>query len=153
MSSNNNKIKVIVPFYNPGSFLELCVNSVLTQKYDNYEVLFINDASTDGSSKKFIPRQLPKLNENNKIVLDEKGQVVFENSHPILSKTQCKNVSVWDSSIRLSALPNIHNAVMQFAKDPDDIVVLLDGDDWFLNKNVLSYINEFYQKNPGKLIS
>lgn len=143
-----NKIKVIIPFYNPGDFLETCVASVLTQKYDNFEVLFINDCSTDGSAKKYVPRQLPKLNENNKIVLNADGQVIFENSHPILDITKCKTVNLWETNVRMTALKNIHNGVMQFADNPDDIVVLLDGDDWLLNKNVLSYINEFYEKNP-----
>ena len=136
-----NKIKVIIPFYNPGSFLELCVNSVLTQNYDNFEVLFINDASTDNSPKKYIPIRTSSKNE--------KGEEVFTNSHPILDKTKCKNVLQWSSSMRMTALKNIHNGIMQFATDPDDIVVLLDGDDWLLNRNSLSYINEFYEKNPN----
>ena len=142
------KISVIIPFYNPGDFLELCVNSVLTQNYDNYEVLFINDCGTDGAAKKYIPIQTPKLNEENKIALDESGKIIFENSHPILNKTKCKSVLFWETSMRLTALRNIYNGIMQFASDPDDIVVLLDGDDWLLNKNVLSYINEFYEKTP-----
>lgn len=142
-----NKIKIIIPFYNPGDFLELCASSVMNQNYDNYEVLFINDCSTDDSVQKHVPRQLPKLDENNKIVLNENGQVIFENSHPILNKTKCKNVLYWKSGTRVTALPNIHNGIIQFANNSDDIVVLLDGDDWLINKNVLSYINEFYEKN------
>ena len=137
----SNKIKVIIPFYNPGDFLELCVNSVLTQNYDNYEVLFINDASTDGSPQKYIPGKIPQK--------DESGNIIYVNSHPVLNKTKCKNIMQWDSSERVTALLNIHRGIIDFAKDPDDIVVLLDGDDWFLNKNVLSYINEFYEKNPN----
>lgn len=135
-----NKIKIIIPFYNPGDFLEACVNSVLTQNYDNYEVLFINDSSTDGAAEKFIPGKILKT--------DEVGDVSWVDSHPILSKTKCKNIFEWKTSIRMTALKNIHSGVMGFATDPNDIVVLLDGDDWLLNKNSLSYINEFYEKNP-----
>ena len=134
-----NKIKVIIPFYNPGEFLELCVNSVLTQNYDNYEVLFINDCSSDGSPQKYIPTQT--------VVKNELGENVNQYSHPILGKTKCKNVLYWDSPTRMTALVNLHNGITHFATDPDDIVVLLDGDDWLLNKNVLSYINEFYESN------
>ena len=32
----NNNIKVIVPFYNAKPFLETCVNSIMTQKYENF---------------------------------------------------------------------------------------------------------------------
>ena len=41
----------------------------------------------------------------------------------------------------LTALPNIHKAIMEHC-EPHDIVVLLDGDDWLPNKNVISYLNE-----------
>lgn len=35
-----NNIKVITPFYNPGEFLETCVNTLMSQKYDNEYFLF-----------------------------------------------------------------------------------------------------------------
>ncbi len=46
----------------------------------------------------------------------------------------------------VSALPNIHNAIMEHCDD-SDIVVLLDGDDALLKKNVLEYVNDFFNKN------
>jgi glycosyltransferase involved in cell wall biosynthesis len=121
-----NKIKVIIPFYNPGKFLERCINSVLTQDYDNFEVLFIDDCSTDGSYEK-----LPYKGSN----------------HHLLSKTKSKNTEVWKREKRLSALPNLHQGIMEFSKDSDDIVVIVDGDDWLINKKVLTEINDFYNEN------
>lgn len=44
---------------------------------------------------------------------------------------------------RKTALENIHDAVMNHC-DPEDIVVLMDGDDWFPTRNVLAEVNEFY---------
>lgn len=54
MSENikNNKFVIITPFYNPGEFLEKCILSILSQRYDNYKVIFIDDMSTDGSWEK-----------------------------------------------------------------------------------------------------
>lgn len=46
---------------------------------------------------------------------------------------------------RKTALENIHDAVMNYC-DPDDIVVLMDGDDWFSTRNVLSEVNKLYNK-------
>lgn len=43
------KISVIVPVYNVESYLDQCVQSILTQTLPDFEVLLINDASTDGS--------------------------------------------------------------------------------------------------------
>lgn len=146
MEKKLNKIKVIIPFYNPGEFLDRCVNSILTQDYDNYEVLFIDDHSSDGSYDK-IPACTFKTNEDGTPQKDEFDNLIIDAKHPILEITKCKNVVAWRASERNTALPNIHNGVVNFCTDPDDIVVLLDGDDWLLNKQALSFINDYYNEH------
>lgn len=47
---DNPKISVIVPVYNVEEFLPRCVESVLCQTYDNYEMILVDDGSTDSSS-------------------------------------------------------------------------------------------------------
>lgn len=42
-------ISVIVPVYNVERYLRRCVDSILDQTYSDYEVLLIDDGSTDGS--------------------------------------------------------------------------------------------------------
>ena len=44
-------VSVIVPVYNVESFLRECLESIEGQSFLNYEVLIINDGSTDGSAK------------------------------------------------------------------------------------------------------
>lgn len=41
---------VIVPIYNVESFLGKCLNSILSQDFDDFEVIAVNDGSTDGSA-------------------------------------------------------------------------------------------------------
>ena len=45
----NPKISVIVPIYNAEKYLHRCVDSILSQTFKDFEVLLINDGSTDGS--------------------------------------------------------------------------------------------------------
>jgi len=45
----NNEIVIIIPFYNPGEFLEQCIATAVSQRYDNYKMIFIDDMSTDDS--------------------------------------------------------------------------------------------------------
>lgn len=47
-------ISVIVPAYNAEHTIERCLRSILTQTYQNLEVLVINDGSTDGTEKKIL---------------------------------------------------------------------------------------------------
>lgn len=44
-------ISVIIPVYNVESFLDECLQSVMTQNYQNLELILINDGSTDNSGK------------------------------------------------------------------------------------------------------
>ena len=41
------KLSIIMPAYNCDKYLEKCVNSVLDQDYINFELIIINDGSTD----------------------------------------------------------------------------------------------------------
>ena len=43
------EVSVIIPVYNVEEYLERCINSVLEQTYTDYEVILINDGSTDNS--------------------------------------------------------------------------------------------------------
>ena len=59
------KISVIVPVYNVEAYLERCVESILHQTYTNFELILINDGSTDSSGQ--ICDQLARQYENIKV--------------------------------------------------------------------------------------
>ena len=45
------KISVIVPVYNTEKYIEKCLNSILKQKNVSYEIIVVNDGSTDDSEQ------------------------------------------------------------------------------------------------------
>ena len=49
--SESIKVSIIVPVYNVKDYIDECVNSLLNQDIDIYEIILINDGSTDGSDK------------------------------------------------------------------------------------------------------
>ena len=46
----NPLFSIIIPVYNVEKYLEQCLNSVLHQNFEDYEVIVVNDGSTDNSS-------------------------------------------------------------------------------------------------------
>lgn len=52
-------ISYVVPVWNKRDFLEDCVKSILRQDCGDFEIIFIDDASTDGSRELLISLQVP----------------------------------------------------------------------------------------------
>ena len=48
-ADNSPFLSVVVPVYNVSKYLEECLDSVLQQSFKDFEVLLVNDGSTDGS--------------------------------------------------------------------------------------------------------
>lgn len=43
------KLSIIVPVYNVVDYIRECIDSIIIQSYDNFELILIDDGSTDGS--------------------------------------------------------------------------------------------------------
>ena len=46
-----SKVSIIMPAYNEGEFIKEAVESILAQSHDNWELLFLDDASSDNTLK------------------------------------------------------------------------------------------------------
>ena len=53
MNNSNDRppcaVSVIIPLYNAGNFLPVCLESLLIQTFDDFEVIVVDDCSTDSS--------------------------------------------------------------------------------------------------------
>ena len=49
---NNDLVSIIMPSYNCGKYVEETIRSVQIQTYQNWEIIFVDDCSTDDSVKK-----------------------------------------------------------------------------------------------------
>ena len=113
----DNHFKIIVPFYNVEKWINATIKSILLQDYDNFECILIDDVSTDKTCE-----TIDKL-------------VATDNRFTVISNKEKKYV-----------LENICTALRLCKPKAQDVVVILDGDDWFASKEVLSELNAIYKK-------
>lgn len=45
------KVSVLIPFYNSEAYLKTCIDSILNQTYQDFELILLNDGSTDKSEE------------------------------------------------------------------------------------------------------
>ena len=66
----NSLVSIITPSYNSSKFIEECINSVITQSYIDWEMIIVDDYSTD-NSRDLILKFAKEDNRINPIFLDE----------------------------------------------------------------------------------
>lgn len=76
---NNIKISLIIPVYNVDKYLREMLQSIFTQTFKEFEVIIINDGSTD-NSEKIILEFKGKYNNLIYIKQENKGQSVARNT-------------------------------------------------------------------------
>ncbi|MBQ9658605.1 MAG: glycosyltransferase [Clostridia bacterium] len=101
------KISVIIPVYNSEKYIEKCLNSIFEQKYENLEVIVINDGSTDKTEEKISKFQSKikyiKKEENTGIadtrnigVENATGDyIMFVDSDDYIQKDLLKNLALY----------------------------------------------------------
>jgi glycosyltransferase involved in cell wall biosynthesis len=113
------KIAVIIPSYNNRQSYERNLSSVVAQDYHDFRVIYVDDCSSDRTGE-LVEQFIADRNSGNLIDLIR-------------------------NPVRIGALQNLYNTIHMC--DDDEIVILLDGDDWFAHNGVLRKVNEVYA-NP-----
>jgi glycosyltransferase involved in cell wall biosynthesis len=100
---NHPFVSVIIIFLNPGSFLEEAIESVLAQTYTDWELLLVDDGSSDGSSelaRKFIAQNSARI------------RYLEHEDHQNLGMSASRNLGIWNAR--------------------GDYIAFLDADDYWL---------------------
>lgn len=121
------ELSVIIPIYNTEKFLEDCISSVLQLEDISYEIILIDDGSTDNSSK--ICESYQKSYPNKIIYHKQKncGQGYARNIG--LKKSKGEYVFFLDSDDLIIASEFVK--VFKIAKDKRLDLVIFEGDSFF----------------------
>ncbi len=119
-TSFENRLVIVIPSYNNKQWYQQNLKSVFSQKYNNFCVVYIDDSSTDGTGT-FVEQYLKDTKHSDRCTLIRNQE-------------------------RKGALYNLYRAIHE--RDDTDIIVTLDGDDWFYDEHVLEKINQAY-KDPN----
>lgn len=65
MKNISPAISVVIPMYNAEKYIGDCLESVLVQTFENFEVIVVNNCSTD-NSKKIVESYIPKFNKRHR---------------------------------------------------------------------------------------
>lgn len=109
---------IVVPSFNNKDWYAKNLDSIFSQRYSNFRVIYVDDCSEDGT-------------------VDLVQEYVRHNNY----QDKC---TIIKNKNRYGPLYNRFSAVHSCSDD--DIVVLVDGDDWLAHDGVLAYLNEAYTK-------
>lgn len=112
----NKKISVIVPVYNCEDYIYDCINSIIRQSFEDFELILLNDGSTDNS-----------LNVCRSFVKDDKRILLVSHENMGVSLTRKKGVELSngeyitfidaDDSIEEDYLETLYNAMTESEAD------------------------------------
>ncbi len=120
------KISVIIPVYNVENYLRECVDSVLNQTFSDYEIILVDDGSTDISGK-ICDKYAVKDDRVN--VIHKKNGGLSNARNVGLKKAVGEYIYFLDSDdyIKTDALEKLYNTAISEKAD----VVFFDGDVFF----------------------
>lgn len=118
---NIKKVSVIIPNYNYANFIKERIDSILLQTYPIYELIILDDCSTDNSVKiiKNILKKHPEI--KHKLIVNNK------NSHSVFSQWQkgfkeAEGDYIWIAEADDSADPRFLEEAMKGFEDPNVII-------------------------------
>ena len=120
-SSDLYSISVIVIGYNVQKYIERCLISVFNQKYDEYEVIFVNDGSTDKTSQ--IVKNVDNKNIPFRIIDKENGGIISARKAGV--RVAQGNYIVFvdgDDSIRPNMLFDFVESIKEYGNNFDIVV-------------------------------
>lgn len=137
------KVSVIVPVYNTEKYLHRCVDSILAQTFTDFELLLVNDGSTDGSGA--ICDEYAQKNSRVRVFHKENGGVSSARNLG-MDKAQGEWITFVDSDDWLDV--DFLSSLAMKTSDTDFVLELSDYNDISIEEKAT-----IFNENIGNLLS
>lgn len=114
----NPHFDILVPAFHAEAYIERCLRSALTQEYDNFRVIFVDDHSADRTR-----------------------DVGVATLREFVGKVRSR---YWTTRERMGILANHIDMMADHYCDPDAVAICLDGDDQLSHPGVLKHLAQVY---------
>ncbi|MDA3898043.1 MAG: glycosyltransferase family 2 protein, partial [Desulfobacteraceae bacterium] len=94
--SVNPELSIIVPNYNNGQYIKDCIESILSQSFDDYEIIIADDRSDD-NSREIINEYVDKYPDRIKKIFNEYNLGVSRNRHNAILSSTGRYITTLDS--------------------------------------------------------
>ena len=144
------KISIILPIYNMENYLECCMDSILSQTFDEFELICIDDGSTD-STPTILNRYAQKDSRIKMITQANQGVGIARNKGIEMAQGQFLSILDADDFFEPSMLEKLYDRaladdsdiVICRTKQYDDSTKTISNMPWTLRKNELPIDNPF----------
>ncbi|MDF1703109.1 MAG: glycosyltransferase family A protein [Planctomycetota bacterium] len=107
--------RFIIAAYNCGEWVDRCLESVLSQRHEDWRCILLDDQSPDDT----FERATAAARGDERIIVE---------------RTPTRRLGLLNTKIGIETI----------ATDPEDVIVTLDGDDWLAHDRVLNVLEEHY---------
>ncbi|KUJ62544.1 hypothetical protein AR687_06835 [Flavobacteriaceae bacterium CRH] len=138
---------IIIPVYNVEDYLNQCLDSIVCQTYSNYEIVLVNDGSTDSSfqicqkyQKDFLKIKL--INKENGGLSDARNQGLKESEGDYIIFTDSDDYWAGDYVL---------NDLSKLIEESNPDLIIHEESRFFSKKDVICKYNQrFIKNNTGK---
>lgn len=146
----NPKISIIVPVYNVDSiYLEECINSVLNQVYNNFELILVDDCSTKVETINTLKKY--ESNDKIKVIYREKNGHISEATNSGIESSTGEFISLLDNDDVLDK--NALYYVVQALNNDKSIDMIYSDEDKIYFNNAFYFPHFKPDYSPDTLLS